>query len=183
MKIQFKKAIGINVPYGDINLTQNGCTANDKTILSKLRWAEGNLNSQSNYNLTWASSTTDYGYYYIWKNVYVSSGYTGYGAVDPCTRLDESKYGSGWRTPTRNEFTSLSRCSNKQLVKYNGTQGMWFMNSSIGLFCLLQAGETATKVVVLLLPLIPMAQAATTGVVTSTAIQATVFTSAIMTFS
>ena len=134
MKIQFKKAIGINVPYGDINLTQNGCTANDKTILSKLRWAEGNLNSQSNYNLTWASSTTDYGYYYIWKNVYVSSGYTGYGAVDPCTRLDESKYGSGWRTPTRNEFTSLSRCSNKQLVKYNGTQGMWFMNSSIGLF-------------------------------------------------
>ena len=134
MKIQFKKAIGINVPSGDINLTQNGCTANDKTILSKLRWAEGNLNSQSNYNLTWASSTTDYGYYYIWKNVYVSSGYTGYGAVDPCTRLDESKYGSGWRTPTRNEFTSLSRCSNKQLVKYNGTQGMWFMNSSIGLF-------------------------------------------------
>ena len=134
MKIQFKKAIGINVPYGDINLTQNGCTANDKTILSKLRWAEGNLNSQSNYNLTCASSTTDYGYYYIWKNVYVSSGYTGYGAVDPCTRLDESKYGSGWRTPTRNEFTSLSRCSNKQLVKYNGTQGMWFMNSSIGLF-------------------------------------------------
>ena len=134
MKIQFKKAIGINVPYGDINLTQNGCTANDKTILSKLRWAEGNLNSQSNYNLTWASSTTDYGYYYIWKNVYVSSGYTGYGAVDPCTRLDESKYGSGWRTPTRNEFTSLSRCSNKQLVRYNGTQGMWFMNSSIGLF-------------------------------------------------
>ena len=134
MKIQFKKAIGINVPYGDINLTQNGCTANDKTILSKLRWAEGNLNSQSNYNLTWASSTTDYGYYYIWKNVYVSSGYTGYGAVDPCTRLDESKYGSGWRTPTRNEFTSLSRCSKKQLVKYNGTQGMWFMNSSIGLF-------------------------------------------------
>ncbi|KAA4958736.1 DUF1566 domain-containing protein, partial [Bacteroides fragilis] len=134
MKIQFKKAIGINVPASNINLTQNGCTENDKTILSKLRWAEGNLNSQSNYNLTWASSTTDYGYYYIWKNVYVSSGYTGYGAVDPCTRLDESKYGSGWRTPTRSEFISLSRCSNKQLVKYNGIQGMWFMNSSTGLF-------------------------------------------------
>ncbi|MFR8432073.1 MAG: hypothetical protein ACLVCY_04700 [Bacteroides fragilis] len=134
MKIQFKKAIGINVPASNINLTQNGCTENDKTILSKLRWAEGNLNSQSNYNLTWASSTTDYGYYYIWKNVYVSSGYTGYGAVDPCTRLDESIYGSGWRTPTRSEFISLSRCSNKQLVKYNGIQGMWFMNSSTGLF-------------------------------------------------
>ncbi|OCR44365.1 hypothetical protein AC239_03250 [Bacteroides fragilis] len=134
MKIQFKKAIGINVPASNINLTQNGCIENDKTILSKLRWAEGNLNSQSNYNLTWASSTTDYGYYYIWKNVYVSSGYTGYGAVDPCTRLDESKYGSGWRTPTRSEFISLSRCSNKQLVKYNGIQGMWFMNSSTGLF-------------------------------------------------
>ena len=59
MKIQFKKTIGINVPASNINLTQNGCTENDKTILSKLRWAEGNLNSQSNYNLTWASSTTD----------------------------------------------------------------------------------------------------------------------------
>ena len=134
LKIQFKKGPGINVPASNINLTQNGCTENDKTILSKLRWAEGNLNSQSNYNLTWASSTTDYGYYYIWKNVYVSSGYTGYGAVDPCTRLDESIYGSGWRTPTRSEFISLSRCSNKQLVKYNGIQGMWFMNSSTGLF-------------------------------------------------
>ena len=50
------------------------------------------------------------------------------------TRLDESIYGSGWRTPTRSEFISLSRCSNKQLVKYNGIQGMWFMNSSTGLF-------------------------------------------------
>ena len=97
--------------------------------------------------------------------------------------LDESIYGSGWRTPTRSEFISLSRCSNKQLVKYNGIQGMWFMNSSTGLFCLLQAIEMATKAVVLLLPLIPMVQAATTGVVTSTVIQPTVFTSLKMTSS
>ena len=53
MKIQFKKAIGINVPSGSINLTTNGCSSADKTALAKLIWADGNLKSTGSANYVW----------------------------------------------------------------------------------------------------------------------------------
>ena len=69
MKIQFKKAIGINVPSGSINLTANGCSATDKTNLAKLTWADGNLKSTGSANYVWGTYS-EYGYYYPWYKDY-----------------------------------------------------------------------------------------------------------------
>ena len=128
MTVQFKKSIGINVPFGDINLTSNGCTASDKTLLSSCTWAEGNLNSTALSNITWAPRTSDYGYYYTWSSLY--TGNTQSHNVDPCKYLDASIYGSGWRTPTRGQFEALGRCTDKKVV----SGGIWFMNNVSGLF-------------------------------------------------
>ena len=126
MKIQFKKAIGINVPSGSINLTANGCSATDKTNLAKLTWADGNLKSTGSANYVWGTYS-EYGYYYTWYSTY--TGNTSINNTDPCTKL-KSDYGTGWRTPNSNELTMLSRCTNKTLTN----KGMWFMNNTIGLF-------------------------------------------------
>lgn len=127
MTVQFKKMMGTQVPSGDINLTQNGCTASDKTDLAKLIWADGNLKSTGSSNYV-CTTSTDYGYYYTWYSTY--TGNTTTNNTDPCSKLNSTTYGTGWRTPSRNEITKLSRCTNK--VVTNG--GMWFMNSDKGLF-------------------------------------------------
>ena len=124
MKIQFKKGPGINVLESDINLTQNGCTVQDKKDLAKLIWADGNLKSTgASNNYVWTTST-DYGYYYTWNQDYNRNN------IDPCTRLNPTTYGSEWRTPSINELTKLSRCTNKIVTN----KGVWFMNNSKGIF-------------------------------------------------
>lgn len=130
MTVQFKKEMGNQVPSGDINMGGTGCTAQDKTDLSKLTWADGNLKStggKGSKDYIWAT-TTDYGYYYTWNSAY--TGNTSSTNSDPCSELNPAVYGTGWRTPSNNEYTKLARCTDKQLTN----KGMWFMNSSIGLF-------------------------------------------------
>lgn len=131
MKVQFKKAIGINVPSGSINLTTNGCSSTDKTDLAKLTWADGNLKSTGSSNYVW-TTFTDYGYYYTWYSTY--TGNTSLNNTDPCTKLNANTYGTGWRTPSKNEMDKLSRCTNKTVVTNGGNKGFWFMNSTVGLF-------------------------------------------------
>ena len=69
------------------------------------------------------------------------TGNTDINNTDPCSKLNSTTYGTGWRTPSLNELTKLSRCTNKVLT--NG--GMWFMNSSMGLF-LPAAGDRSSGV-------------------------------------
>ena len=129
-------ALVINVPAYAIDLSnpEAPCTEQDKADLSKLRWAGGNLKSTNNstpYN--WAPTQTDYGYYYRWMTLYTGDA-TITGTDDPCEKLNPDIYGSGWRTPSKNELIKLSRCTDKQLVNNNGVMGMWFMNNPSGLF-------------------------------------------------
>ena len=131
--ITLKFELGIQLVASDINLTQNGCTTNDKNDLAKLRWATGNLKSTGNTNYVWTSST-DRGYYYTWNSTY--TGNKTMNNTDPCSKLNVVYYSTGWRTPTKNEFAKLSRCTDKVLT--NG--GMWFMNKSIGVFLLAAGG-------------------------------------------
>ena len=126
--ITLKFELGIQLAASDINLTQNGCTTNDKNDLAKLRWATGNLKSTGNVNYVWASSQTEAGHFYSFNKLY--DGSTG----DPCSKLNTAYYGTNWRTPSKNELEKLSRCTD--LVHTNG--GMWFMNNRLGLF--LKAG-------------------------------------------
>ena len=112
--------LGINVPKDQITLGGTTCTDSDKEALSKLRWAEGNLVTIGGLT-DWATNTWDYGYYYQFNKFFDGT------AGDPCTQLDPDNYGSGWRTPSSDELTALSRCTNKSLVSYNGKKGMWFM--------------------------------------------------------
>ena len=122
--ITLQIGLGIQVAASDINLTQNGCTASDKNDLAKLRWATGNLKSTgASNNYVWGTNT-EYGYYYLWYKDYNGNN------IDPCTRLNPTTYGSGWRTPSKNEFDKLARCTNK-ILQNNGT---WFMNATKGLF-------------------------------------------------
>ena len=130
--ITLKFELGIQLAASDITLTQNGCTASDKTNLAKLRWATGNLKSMGNANYVWAPSQTETGYYYAFNKLYDGSN------GDPCSKLNTAYYGTGWRTPSRNECLSLSRCTNKTKVN----NGMWFMNNSKGLFLLLAGART-----------------------------------------
>ena len=126
--ITLKFELGIQLAASNINLTQNGCTTNDKNDLAKLRWATGNLKSMGNANYVWAPSQTETGYYYAFNKLY--DGSTG----DPCSKLNTAYYGTGWRTPSKNELEKLARCTDK--VYTNG--GIWFMNKSLGIF--LKAG-------------------------------------------
>ena len=125
--ITLKFELGIQLAASDINLTQNGCTASDKNNLAKLRWATGNLKSTGNANYVWTTAT-DRGYYYTFYSTY--TGNTDTNNTDPCSKLNTAYYGTGWRTPSRNTLAMLSRCTNKALIN----KGMWFMNSSTGLF-------------------------------------------------
>ena len=122
--ITLKFELGIQLAASNINLTQNGCTTNDKNDLAKLRWATGNLKSTGNANYVWASSQTEGGHFYSFNKLY--DGSTG----DPCSKLNTAYYGTNWRTPSKNELEKLSRCTD--LVHTNG--GMWFMNNRLGLF-------------------------------------------------
>ena len=131
--ITLKFELGIQLAASDINLTQNGCTASDKNYLAKLRWATGNLKSTGSTNYIWAPSQTETGYYYTWYSTYTGNKTTN--NTDPCSKLNTAYYGTGWRTPSENDYIPLSRCTDKVLT--NG--GMWFMNKSIGIF-LLAAG-------------------------------------------
>lgn len=130
MTVQFKKKMGNQVPSGDIDLTGNGCTAQDKTDLSKLTWADGNLKSTSgkgSKNYVW-TTTTDFGYYYTWYSAYTGNKTST--NSDPCSELNPAVYGTGWRTPSNNEFTKLARCTDRRM----SGSGMWFMNATKGLF-------------------------------------------------
>jgi len=131
--ITLKFELGIQLAASDINLTQNGCTASDKNYLAKLRWATGNLKSTGSTNYIWAPSQTETGYYYTWYSTYTGNKTTN--NTDPCSKLNTAYYGTGWRTPSENDYIPLSQCTDKVLT--NG--GMWFMNKSIGIF-LLAAG-------------------------------------------
>ena len=131
--ITLKFELGIQLAASNINLTQNGCTASDKNYLAKLRWATGNLKSTGNTNYVWTSST-DRGYYYTFYSTYTGNKTTN--NTDPCSKLNTAYYGTGWRTPSENDYISLSRCTDKVLT--NG--GMWFMNKSIGIFLLASGG-------------------------------------------
>lgn len=131
--ITLKFELGIQLAASDINLTQNGCTASDKNYLAKLRWATGNLKSTGSTNYIWAPSQTETGYYYTWYSTYTGNKTTN--NTDPCSKLNTAYYGTGWRTPSENDYISLSRCTDKVLT--NG--GMWFMNKSIGIFLLAAA--------------------------------------------
>ncbi|MCZ2505023.1 hypothetical protein [Bacteroides fragilis] len=131
--ITLKFELGVQLAASNINLTQNGCTASDKNYLAKLRWATGNLKSTGNTNYVWTSST-DRGYYYTFYSTYTGNKTTN--NTDPCSKLNTAYYGTGWRTPSENDYISLSRCTDKVLT--NG--GMWFMNKSIGIFLLASGG-------------------------------------------
>ena len=145
LKIQFKKGTGINVLESDINLTGNGCTAQDKKDLAKLIWADGNLKSTgASNNYVWGTNS-EYGYFYRWHQDYNGNN------IDPCARLNPTTYGSGWRLPTKNEWTKFARCCNvNSKVTIGGANGMWFLNSTKGVFMQLAgwrdsgAGTSAT---------------------------------------
>ena len=128
MTVQFEKKPGINVPAGEISGWN--CQNADKTLLSKLVWAEGNLRQQNDNGSgpTIMAGPTDWGHYYTWNSVW--TGNISQRGEDPCKGLDAGKYGSGWRTPYKEEMEALSRCTNSTLTN----DGMWFMNSSKGLF-------------------------------------------------
>lgn len=73
------------------------------------------------------------------------TGTTSKDGIDPCTKLDSNQYGKGWRTPSKNEFDKLNRCTDQVMVSNNGVMGIWFMNKTIGLF-LPAAGYRTTYV-------------------------------------
>ena len=135
MTVQFKKGgSGIVVPPGDIDLGGTSCTEQDKADLSKLSWAPGNLRQQNDdgSGSTIMAGPSEYGHYYTWYSTY--TGNTSTNNTDPCTTLVTGTYGTGWRTPSKNEITKLSRCTNKAVVTPSGLSGMWFMNESTGLY-------------------------------------------------
>ena len=153
MTVQFKKGgPGIEVPPGDIDLGGTTCTEQDKSDLSKLSWAPGNLRQQNDdgSGSTIMAGPTEYGHYYTWYSTY--TGNTDTNNTDPCSKLSTATYGSGWRTPSKNEMGKLSRCTNKAIVTPSGLSGMWFMSTSTGLFLpaagsrsnLVGSGTTAT---------------------------------------
>lgn len=129
----------------DINLTGNGCTAQDKKDLAKLIWADGNLKSTgASNNYVWGTNS-EYGYFYRWHQDYNGNN------IDPCARLNPTTYGSGWRLPTKNEWTKFARCCNLNAkVTIGSANGVWFLNSTKGVFMQLAgwrdsgAGTSAT---------------------------------------
>lgn len=145
VKMNLVSLPGIKVPASEINLGGSACTASDKSSLAKLTWAGGNLvrgNKDGYYNWTYNQSTV--GFYYTWNTTF------GAGILientDPCTVLTASKYGTGWRTPSKKELEMLSRCSEKEMTD----TGKWFMNKSSGVYLMAggfrdgSSGELAT---------------------------------------
>ena len=135
MSVQFKKGeAAIVVPPGDIDLGGTNCTESDKTLLSELSWAPGNLRQQNDDGSgpTIMAGPSEYGHYYTWKSTY--TGNTSTNNTDPCSTIATSTYGSGWRLPRESEVVVLSRCTDAALVKHNGVNGMWFLSTSKGVF-------------------------------------------------
>lgn len=129
IKMTVVPRICITVPVSQINLGGTACTDSDKSILSKLTWAGGNLYcANKTHPSEWCRSQSEYGSYYTYLSTY--TGDTSRDKVDPCTVISGSQYGSGWRTPSQYELQSLSHCSDKVITN----NGMWFMNNTIGLF-------------------------------------------------
>ena len=140
--VHVAKKVGIQLSPIEMNLGGTNCTWQDKEDLSLLRWAEGNLKSTGDGSINdyvW-TTPTDYGYYYRWMSTY--TGNSSLNNTDPCTKLDPAKYGTGWRTPSKNELEKLSRCTDKQLVSNNGVKGMWFMNNPNGVFLTAAGGRS-----------------------------------------
>ena len=122
---------GIIIRPDEINLGGVDCADGDKSRLGKLAWADGNLKSTGTIpagDYVWGSPT-EYGYYYTWMSLYTGNS-TVQGNQDPCLQLHQETYGTGWRTPSKEEFESLLKCSNK-IMDHNG---MWFMNNTKGVF-------------------------------------------------
>ena len=145
MTVQLKKKVGIQLSPGEITLTGNGCTDQDKAGLSLLTWAEGNLKSTgdgSSNDYVW-TTPTGYGYYYTWMSTY--TGNTSQNNTDPCSKLNPGIYGSGWRTPTINEVRELSRCTDNQTLSNEGIAGLWFMNYPKGIFLPLAGFRSYTE--------------------------------------
>ena len=121
---------GIYVPYDEIGMGNKHCSHDDKKLLSRLRWAGGNLRQQ-NYDgsgPTIMAGPTEHGHYYTWMSEY--TGNTTSNGKDPCKSLDAAKYGTGWRTPSADEFDALARCTDGRFID----GGMWFLNNPNGIF-------------------------------------------------
>lgn len=123
MKVRIRLPVReIHVPSSEIDQGATVCSASDKARLSKLIWAGSNLvSTDNNTQIHFGLDQTSQGCYY--GGIYSS-------AEDPCTKLDKSLYGNGWRCPTYDELRSLSVCG----MRVTMGSGMWFMNYPKGVF-------------------------------------------------
>lgn len=130
MTITFSKKVGVDIPEGDI--TQ--CSGTDKTSLTSVTFAPGNLIQPGNTTgaPTFASSTSDYGHYYCWLSDWMGNNSTSRNGKDPCQSVKGQ--GNKWYTPSYSLLQLLARCTNKQLVSNGGKNGMWFGGAGKGLF-------------------------------------------------
>ena len=138
MTVQFKKGDpGIVVPPEDIVLGGLNCSEENKSLLSKLSWAPGNLRQQNDdgSGSPIMSGPNEYGHYYTWYSTY--TGNTDTNSTDPCSKLSTATYGSGWRLPKADELLALSKCTNKEFVLKDDLIGVWFMSSTRGIFLLI----------------------------------------------
>ena len=110
------------------------CMDRYKQKLSQLRWAESNLIIRESTDITYCGnlSTKPEDYFCDWS--VIGSG------IDPCSKLDPSLYGIGWRMPVEADLTLLVYCTNRKAdyrwdASQGGSQpGGEFMQSSIGLY-------------------------------------------------
>ena len=128
---------GITVAASEINLGGGMCSDTYKQRLSKLTWAGGNLKTIMPDKVPFTplyewTTPTDYGYYYTWCSPYIED--TFYDGKDPCSRLNDFKYGVGWRTPSEDDLHALYCCTDGKIATNNNVRGMWFMNVDNGLF-------------------------------------------------
>lgn len=142
--------LGINVPANEINLGGTTCTEQDKQLLSKLIWAEGNI-WVGNPNLDvkdseWDPDVNFYDNTYPWLSWFDAGD-----NIDPCEQLAPEKYGTGWKTPTAAQLTALMHCTslnrvrNPKYKEYRLT-GMWAMKEGDGGIFLPARGYIYNKV-------------------------------------
>lgn len=141
MRVQFKNKWNTQIPEWDFDIG-NKCTKSDKSILSRLIWSPGNLRQAGDdgSGVTIFAGPSDNGHYYTWFSNY--TGNTTSTKSDPCATLNTSTYGTGWRTPTRDEIERLIRCSADNAVEFNGRKVMWFMNQTRGLYLVLAGARS-----------------------------------------
>lgn len=141
MTAKFKR-IGIQIAAKDINLGGADCTDQVKQSLSKLTWANGNINSTSQSRTdkvyTWTNKQSDSGYFYQQLSIYNDDPWTQTpNNMDPCSLLNPKVYGTNWRTPLPEEFEKLIRCSDQIVYtappsEPEGLRGMYFMRNKNG---------------------------------------------------